>query len=96
MKILIIENNEDFRHFTERMFIRKGFEVTVAIDCCEAYSKITDLQPDLILSAAANNYIKNYQFFESIENEDLNKSYSLYLRNNMNLAVLKNRIINRK
>lgn len=48
-RILLVEDNEMNRDMMSRWLIRWGYEVTIAVDGEEAFSKVHSAKPDLIL-----------------------------------------------
>ena len=48
-KLLLVEDNEDNRDMLSRRLIRKGYEVSIAVDGAEGIVKAQDEKPDLIL-----------------------------------------------
>lgn len=48
-KLLLVEDNEDNRDMLSRRLLRKGYEVTTAVDGAEGVTKATSELPDLIL-----------------------------------------------
>lgn len=48
-KLLLVEDNEDNRDMLSRRLIRKGYEVSIAVDGAEGVAKAQIERPDLIL-----------------------------------------------
>lgn len=48
-KILLVEDNEMNRDMLSRRLIRRGYEVTTAVDGSEGVALCTELVPDLVL-----------------------------------------------
>lgn len=48
-KLLLVEDNEDNRDMLSRRLIRKGYEVSIAVDGAEGVAKAQTERPDLIL-----------------------------------------------
>lgn len=48
-KILLVEDNEINREMLSRRLVRRGFELTIAINGLEAIDQATTQQPDIIL-----------------------------------------------
>ena len=48
-KILLVEDNEDNRDMLSRRLIRKGYEVSLAVDGAEGVAQAATQRPDLIL-----------------------------------------------
>lgn len=48
-KLLLVEDNEDNRDMLSRRLIRKGYEVSIAVDGAEGVAKAQSERPDLIL-----------------------------------------------
>ena len=48
-KLLLVEDNEDNRDMLSRRLVRKGYEVSIAVDGAEGIVKARDENPDLIL-----------------------------------------------
>lgn len=49
LKLLLVEDNEDNRDMLSRRLIRKGYEVSIAVDGAEGVAKAQSERPDLIL-----------------------------------------------
>lgn len=48
-KILLVEDNDDNRDMLTRRLSRRGYEVVPAIDATEAFARLADGRPDVIL-----------------------------------------------
>ena len=48
-RLLLVEDNEDNRDMLSRRLIRKGYDVTLAVDGGEGVAQALALRPDLIL-----------------------------------------------
>lgn len=48
-KILLVEDNEMNRDMLSRRLLRRGYEVTVAVDGAQAVALCAELRPDLVL-----------------------------------------------
>ena len=48
-KILIVEDNEMNRDMLSRRLIKRGYEIVIAVDGAEGFSKTLSERPDLIL-----------------------------------------------
>ena len=70
-KILLIEKDENYINFIKERLQMERFEVEVAKNTTEAYDKIFEFVPDLILSAYDIEDINGFQFCKVLKNEKI-------------------------
>ena len=69
-KILLVEDSDSQREFLREGLTKNGFEVETAQNGAEAYKKLFEFIPDLILSDIMMPVIDGYQLCRLIKNKE--------------------------
>jgi two-component system, cell cycle response regulator DivK len=67
-KILIVEDNEDYRELAVKVLRNKGFETVTAVDGEEAIEKAVSEKPDLILLDISLPKLDGYEVAKRLKN----------------------------
>ena len=78
-KILLVEDSESQREFLREGLTRFGFDIETARNGAEAYKKLFEYLPDLVLSDIMMPVIDGYQLCRLIKNKDDTKKIPVIL-----------------
>ena len=78
-KILLVEDSETQLKFLKDGLIQNGFEVETAVNGAEAYKKVFEYIPDIIVSDILMPVIDGYQLCRMIKNVDETKKIPVIL-----------------
>ena len=78
-KILLVEDSDTQLKFLKDGLIQNGFEVETATNGAEAYKKVFDYVPDIIVSDILMPVIDGYQLCRMIKNVDETKKIPVIL-----------------
>lgn len=73
-KILLVEDNEMNRDMLSRRLIRKGYEVTCALDGAEGVAMVTSESPDLVLMDMSLPVMDGWEATRQLKANDATKS----------------------
>ena len=86
-KILLVEDSETQLLFLKKGLIENGFEVETATNGAEAYKKIFEVVPDVVVSDIMMPAIDGYQLCRLIKNHEATKKIPVVL-----LTILESKI----
>ncbi len=78
-KILLVEDSETQLKFLREGLVQNGFEVETASNGAEAYKKVFDFMPDIVLSDIMMPVIDGYQLCRMIKNTEETKKIPVVL-----------------
>ena len=78
-KILLVEDSETQLKFLKEGLINSGFEVETAVNGAEAYKKLFEVVPDIVVSDIMMPVIDGYQLCRMIKNVDETKKIPVIL-----------------
>ena len=78
-KILLVEDSETQLKFVREGLVQNGFEVETASNGAEAYKKVFDFMPDIVLSDIMMPVIDGYQLCRMIKNTEETKKIPVVL-----------------
>lgn len=78
-KILLVEDSDSQREFLREGLAKHGFEIETARNGAEAYKKLYEFLPDLVLSDIMMPAIDGYQLCRLIKNKDETKKIPVIL-----------------
>jgi DNA-binding response OmpR family regulator len=79
IRILLVEDSDSQREFLKDGLSKQGFEIETAKNGAEAYKKLFEYQPDLVLSDIMMPVIDGYQLCRLIKNKEETKKIPVIL-----------------
>ena len=73
-RILLVEDNEMNRDMLSRRLVKRGFDLSIAVDGAEGLAKARDEKPDLILMDMSLPVIDGWEATRTLKGEDETRS----------------------